>query len=561
MNNIKLDNSTKWWLSGFLTLTCLSLWLSQGLLLSARNYFFDDLLYLRLGNMILNGQWLGAFDETTLVKGPGYPLWIVVSFLSGLPLLLSQNILYVSACSLLIYALLPFAQGQYTLLSIMFCVLLFDPQAHSANNIRVFRDFLYSTQHILIFACLIGMLSKRGGVLSLLYWALGLGICLTFFWITREENFLILPSLFMLLAYTGWKIWRENGKKTFLRISLLVVPLAILAVAVVGLCALNNQYYGISEVVEQNSSEVNHALDALKRVKQAEWHRYIPLPKEVRDKIYLVSPAFAELKPFLEGPVGEMWTRMSTSRLPELLGKEDIGGGWYLWALRDSIKGAGYYRSGTETINFYSRLASEVNAACDNGGLDCNSAQFFSIFRHARDLFPHILRSLITLAQHLASYEQNQPIQQPSLLNSDDEYVLFLDISLNNVAPPSGQTLPTMNQNKLNHWKIGLLQKVYDGYRLLIPVIYGMAGCCLMLVGGLAIWSWSVRPLLIINLTILATIIFRLLGLAYIDATACSAKPYLGPLYPLAIISSFLLFMSLSEQIGTFKKRFGPGRC
>ena len=538
-----------------LILVCIRLWLVQGLFLAARNYFFDDLLYLDHGRTIINGQWLGAYNETTLVKGPGYPLWIALSFFSSIPLLLSQNIFYIVACSLLIYALLPFAGQRYPLLFVLFCALLFDPQAYSSYNLRVVRDFLYSTQHLLVLACLVGLLSQRDKIVGLFWWALGLGGGLAFLWLTREESFLLLPAVVLLLGYTGWRIWREKGEQSMPRMCLLLMPLGVLVMANMGVCLLNNHYYGIPAVVEQNSTPVKQALSALQRVKQAAWHRYIPLPKETREKIYPVSSAFAELRPSLEGEIGKMWTEMSASRLPELAGREDIGGGWYTWALLDSVKGAGYYRSGQTTMNYYARLAAEVNAACADGRLACYPSPHFGLPKHLGELFPHILRSFVDLCRYLASYEQNQPVQQASLLNSDEEYVNFVDITLNNIAPPSGQTLPTINQNQINQWKFDILQKIYLSYKSIIPVIYGLAGCCLLLIGGFSLWSRTAGPLMIINLTILAIILPRILGLAYIDATACSARPYLGPLYPLTILASFLLCLNLAELVSHYQKK------
>ncbi len=50
----------------------------------------------------------------------------------------------------------------------------------------------------------------------------------------------------------------------------------------------------------------------------------------------------------------------------------EIGAGWFLWALRDSAAATGHHASAIEADRFYRRLADEVNSACARGVLSCN---------------------------------------------------------------------------------------------------------------------------------------------------------------------------------------------
>jgi hypothetical protein len=61
---------------------------------------------------------------------------------------------------------------------------------------------------------------------------------------------------------------------------------------------------------------------------------------------------------------------------------DDIGGGWFAWAFRDAVAGAGHYRSGREARRFYVQLASEIDAACGAGTIACRAK--------GRTLFPPI---------------------------------------------------------------------------------------------------------------------------------------------------------------------------
>lgn len=551
----KIESPVRWLIAALLLLVAVKLWLVQGLSLVAQNHFFDDLHYLDHGRSIINGQWLGAYDANTLVKGPGYPLWIAFNFFSGLPLLFSQHLLHIFACFLLICALWPFVQRRYWLF-FLFVALLFDPNASNPYNLRVMRDFLYSTQHIFVVACLIGILAQRHTIDRMFGWALGLGMWLAFHWLTREEGVLLLPAVFLLLSYTAWLVWREQGEKRLGRLSILLMPLAIWAVIITGICALNYRYYGVQAIIEQKAGPFTMAMTALQKVKQAAWNRYTPLPQETRAKIYAASPAFAELQPFLEGEIGQKWTGVSMSRFSAAMdGRPDIAGGLFVWAVLDAVKEAGHYRSGQTAARYYTRLASEVNAACEGGRLHCYSPQENSAITHWSRLMPYIWQSSVELGRCLLTSEQNQPMQPPSQLDDTEQYLLFLDVTLSNVAAPAGQVLPTINQNRINQFKIRVLDNIYLMYRGLVPLLYGGAAVCLLLVAGFLLLKRRVTPLLMITSAVLSIILLRILGLAYVDATACFGKPYLGPVYPLALVASFLLIVNAAEIIGSFTKR------
>src|SRR5215471_1891840 len=39
----------------------------------------DDGLYIKLGAYLARGMWLGPFDQFTLMKGPGYPVFLAAA--------------------------------------------------------------------------------------------------------------------------------------------------------------------------------------------------------------------------------------------------------------------------------------------------------------------------------------------------------------------------------------------------------------------------------------------------------------------------------------------------
>lgn len=96
----------------------------------------------------------------------------------------------------------------------------------------------------------------------------------------------------------------------------------------------------------------------------------MPISREMREKIYPVSPAFAELSPLLEGEVGDHWAKVTCGRFEDICG--DVAGGWFMWALREAADNAGHHTSARAARDYYQRLGAEIDAACDDGRLRCH---------------------------------------------------------------------------------------------------------------------------------------------------------------------------------------------
>src|SRR5215813_118144 len=73
--------------AAFGALTALKLWFTAAQLMGAVvPAGYDDGLYLTLAHHLIHGEWLGPYNIVTLLKPPGYPLWIAANSFIGLPL-------------------------------------------------------------------------------------------------------------------------------------------------------------------------------------------------------------------------------------------------------------------------------------------------------------------------------------------------------------------------------------------------------------------------------------------------------------------------------------------
>lgn len=370
------DNTAKaarWtWIACF-ALFLLKLWMTASQRVWAIGpAWHDDRHFLTQAVSLLDGKWLGPYDQMTLIKGPFFPAWIGGVFLLGIPLLLSAQLLYAAACWGLTVGVRRLLRRE-AYIPLVFGVLLFNPESNSVLLTRVLREMITPALTLLVAACAIGLVRaevyrSRSGW----YWAAGLGLTFAALWHTREEEMVVLPALLIGLgvaAVAVWKARKWEGLRGVAQHWFLALGLFL---AVAGFVAgVNYRYYRVFAKTEFETTAFQAAYGALVRVKPEEYIPYVPVTRETRKRIYAISPAFRELRPFLDGSLGAFWASVGAGQPGGKPASSEIQGGWFDWALRDSVAAAGYYQNGTFPAAYYSRLANEVNAACTNGKLEC----------------------------------------------------------------------------------------------------------------------------------------------------------------------------------------------
>lgn len=353
------------WLWAAIALTAAKLWLTGSQTIHAIGpALHDDRLFVRLAARLLDGQWLGPYDQFTLAKGPLFPLFIAGVFQLGLPLLLAQQTLYAGACAAVTRALAPWLRTAWVQFS-LYAVLLLNPMSWDAGHLsRLMRQNLATPLALLVVAGLIQWFARRresgrrqAGPAALA------GLCLGGFWLTREESVWLLPAVALLLAALAWTLrgagtagWRPLAAGLGVFLSGYAAPL--LAVS-----TLNLRHYGWFGTVEFRAGEFQDAYGALTRLRVGPPLPQVPVTREMREAAYAVSPTFAQLQPHLEGAVGDHWIERNLFPAAE----RQIRGGWFIWALRDAMTAAGLAPDAGTALRNYRRLADEINAAADAG--------------------------------------------------------------------------------------------------------------------------------------------------------------------------------------------------
>jgi hypothetical protein len=330
------------------------------------NAGFDDDLYMRSAYQIATGNWLGPYDKLTLAKLPGFPLFLAINYLVGLPIILSLSIIYVISVGYFCAVLRRLLQSDL-LCFILFAAVLFAPPLASAATTFVQRDFFYASLVLALLASGVNLSLARVRPISDLGAIALAGTLGGWCWLTREESIWLLPPVAFLAAVSLFASSRA-GFRTTLAIWIGAVVTAGLLVSSVGL--INRVKYGRFVLSEINSAQFQSAMNALQRASYPDWRPYVPVAAAARRRIYEQSPTFRQMQPMLDPPNGlNGWEATSCETFPQTCG--DIGGGWFMWAFRDAADALGKHSSPRAAQEFYGKIASEVNAACAEGRLEC----------------------------------------------------------------------------------------------------------------------------------------------------------------------------------------------
>ncbi len=352
-----------------LVMAAIKLYLVWNSPLIARITEVDDDLFISHAWNILHGKWLGRYNPYTLVKGPGYPLWIALTHFLHIRLLLAQQFLYVFACIVITSVCRPIIKLNVGML-LLFTVLLFNPMSDDPQvTQRAVRDAFYATFIMLLVACNVGLWQARNrSLVTTLGVSSAYGAVLATLWITREENLFLLPLAIMPALCVLVTLYQRK-KDCFLRSVSFCSAYVLCCMIVLSIATLNEKTYGFFGITDANSGAFKEAYSAMTSVIQVPYRPEVQLNHATRIKLYRASGTFAKLQPYLEGHEGRLSMRTSCHDFKDIC--DDIGGGWFGWALTSSVARTGAYASAHTSAAFYHSVAREIRAACTTRRLDC----------------------------------------------------------------------------------------------------------------------------------------------------------------------------------------------
>jgi hypothetical protein len=325
----------------------------------------DDALYWGNARLILGGHWLGDYSQMTLAKGAGFPLFLAINGLIGIPITLSIALFYLFACGLLAKKLRALGVNKYIVLILFFAILL-----HPALfPTHITRDNIYPALSLIILSGVIRLILTQQQQEKQLKCIIPYGLAFGFFWITREEGIWIIPALLcvFLLKLLQLKQQKQAIKTFSYKFSVFLLA----AIVFISLIGLTNYYkYGKFEVVDFKGVAYSQALKSLNSVDVGQDLPYMPVSFAKRQAIYKISPSFAQLKDYIEDK-----TKIEATTDCALYSWAcgDYAGEHFVWALRDAVANKGYYQTPVRAAEFYNNITKEIETACDNGIIKCKT--------------------------------------------------------------------------------------------------------------------------------------------------------------------------------------------
>ena len=361
------------WLAGVVVLALMAgkQWLAADVGVTVYgNAAHDDALFVQQAHSIRDGHWLGEYNELTLSKGPTYSLFLAGVGRLGYPLRQVQTLLHALACLMFVVALRPLLTNPGLRL-LLFAVLLFDPQTLSAGTVgRVLRVGIQPALVLMTLGGFIGLAARIDRPLRhLAGWAVGAGLAGAAFWYSREEGIWLLPSVVVVVVAAAGLVVGRAADRKWRRLAILAVPFALVLLAGGALARINARWYGAPVTVDFTNGAYPQAFGALMRITPTESIPRVPITKETRMRAYTASPAFAELRPYLEGEYGDGWAKHGWEGSDHPAAGKEIRGGWMPWALRGAAREAGHYENARTAEAYWRQVAAEINAACDDGRL------------------------------------------------------------------------------------------------------------------------------------------------------------------------------------------------
>ena len=373
----------------------------------------DSELFVNLGMSIAFGNWLGDYNELTLIKGVGYPVYLAFGNLSGLPINIVQAFTYFIASWYFAHTISSLRKSRFLFWSILVGLLL-APPVYDTSGSSILREFFYTSTVLLLFAALFKIIflsCQKVLFIDVIVLGLSLGVL----WLTREESVWVFPAMLTVVALglldARDQSLRPNLKKRYLWIALSCL-FALALVCLVGL--QNRSSYGRFVVNELKEPPFQSAMTALKRAAFSDWRPYVPVPQEARLRIYQQSPTFAQLRNFLDPKQGTPPWQFGCEQLPQTCG--DLAGDWFTYAIRDGAAKIGAHASANTAAQFYKNIADEVESACDNGRLECTKL--------LPGLIPPFTRvQLWDLPRHLARVSSLFALTDPLAISSGTSHI------------------------------------------------------------------------------------------------------------------------------------------
>lgn len=374
-----------------LAMTLFRIFLGVNMLLIVRSEWkHDDGLVMCQAINILDGNWLGTWNQLTLTKGCIYPVFLAFCGKTGLPYLLVLYLLYSVAAFLLVIAVKPLVKNGWACLA-FYIFLLFSPAMMNYNTVQyIYRNALIPTTSILTVASFIGIFLRQKKVKSMIFWIISGGFSLSSFYYICENSIWLGIFAVGATVITGVYLWKETERrKELLRILLLLIPFIMLFMTRGFFSYINYRYYGaaiLNSRMETNFKEMMLDMILVER-DETETDNPVWITRSMMEDMVEESATLKSIEPFLDQAY-KNWGCPT----------KQVAGDFTQWVMLDAMYMAGVYNSVAEGEIFCEKVSEELKEAFSEGRLQKTDRKQLRLSSMARGIglqdIPELMRRL-----------------------------------------------------------------------------------------------------------------------------------------------------------------------
>ena len=330
----------------------------------------DDWKYVQDALFIEKLEWLGPYNERTLIKRPFFSLVIAATSMFHVPWTVFQF-------SFLIFSVFVFASGlkklghSFGITAAIFYAVLFLPTFFDRESVRMTRDIFFICWQLVMLGLIFRLMAipfdwQSQAWKKLLTWTY---VAIAFHAGLREEAFVFWPCLIVLLIY--YFSVQKLSIKQKLKFGTMLLLGGILSVqlSLFSVRTLNYFYYGVFILNEHEEGYFPQAMAAISSIDSGQKNSHLLIDYQERQQLRQLSPKFHQISRILD-IAGETVT-------PGCVKQENCEGNDYSHAIfflrTNGLPEAGVNTDARKAQTFYAQLRDEIIAACNNNKIKCEN--------------------------------------------------------------------------------------------------------------------------------------------------------------------------------------------
>lgn len=360
----------------------IQIWLISNITIYQRGFsIHDDILMLDYAENLSSGNWLGTYDNKTLLKRISYPIFMAICNKLNIPYTFALGVLWTGACIVFIVAISKIISSKKVLL-FSYIFILFNPVMYSFKwSQSMYRNAIIPAAVLLTIATLVGVYTRRNDSKKLIIWSIASAVTFAFFYNIREDSIWLVPFYICALAITIGKIIIENPQNKQMMWKIVKVCCSVVLVLVINfsICFTNYVHYGVftsNELYDTNFRTMISIMNRLDENPELTLEKGITISHKTMKKLYDICPTIGQIKEYIEKDVFEsFWQTIGDN-----VNDGEVYGGYIFWAMRDAIQDAGFYSNGQQANDFYGRICDELNSAIEKGKIKVKEKSGITIF-------------------------------------------------------------------------------------------------------------------------------------------------------------------------------------